>query len=57
MGPETVWLLIFFYMEVNGTRNCLVTDILLYGRQWDQKLSGYWYSSKIRKSSEWIWKW
>jgi len=27
-------------MEVNGTRNCLVTDILL----------------NIRKSSEWIWK-
>jgi len=27
-------------MEVNETRNCLVTDILL----------------NIRKSSEWIWK-
>jgi len=33
---------IFFpTMEVNGTRNCLVTDILL----------------SIRKSSEWIRKW
>jgi len=28
-------------MEVNGTRNCLVTDILL----------------NIRKSSEWIQEW
>jgi len=27
-------------MKVNETRNCLVTDVLLY----------------IRKSSEWIWK-
>jgi len=30
-----------YTMEVNGTRNCLVTDILL----------------NIRKSSEWIRKW
>jgi len=28
-------------MEVNETRNCLVTDILL----------------NIRKSAEWIWEW
>jgi len=28
-------------MEVNETRNCLVTDILL----------------NSRKSAEWIWKW